>query len=97
MQDSLEFDRAHGCLEWRLRRSGLSRFSPRVPTQWTIVQHVPGQQYDLGRSWVVTGDCLDALADLPTSSVDLVFADPPYYLQLQKELRRPNNTVVDGV
>ena len=31
------------------------------------------------------------------TSVDLVFADPPYYLQLDRELLRPNNTVVDGV
>jgi modification methylase len=58
---------------------------------------VPGQQYDLDGSWVVTGDCRATLADVPAASVDLVFADPPYYLQLQQELRRPNNTVVDGV
>ena len=30
-------------------------------------------------------------------SVDLIFADPPYNLQLDSELLRPNNTVVDGV
>ncbi|HIF11244.1 MAG TPA: site-specific DNA-methyltransferase, partial [Sneathiellales bacterium] len=34
---------------------------------------------------------------LPEKSVDLVFADPPYYLQLEKELHRPNNSRVDGV
>jgi len=78
-------------------RFGLSSLSPRGPTRWAIVQHVPGQQYDLDGSWVVTGDCRAALADVPAASVDLVFADPPYYLQLQHELRRPNNTVVDGV
>jgi DNA modification methylase len=61
------------------------------------VQHVPGQQYDLRHSWVVQGDCRHVLADLPDRSVDLIFADPPYYLQLQKELLRPNNTVVEGV
>ena len=33
----------------------------------------------------------------PPQSVDLVFADPPYNLQLERELLRPNNTVVDGV
>ncbi len=59
--------------------------------------HAPGQAYDLGQSWVVRGDCLAVLADLPPASVDLVFADPPYNLQLQQELRRPNNTVVEGV
>jgi modification methylase len=46
---------------------------------------------------ILNGDSLDVLAKLPTASVDLVFADPPYNLQLDGDLLRPNNTVVDGV
>ena len=46
---------------------------------------------------VIVGDCLDELRRLPSESVDLVFADPPYNLQLDGELLRPNNTRVDGV
>ncbi len=46
---------------------------------------------------VIEGDCLAALARLPESSVDLVFADPPYNLQLSGELHRPDNSRVDGV
>ena len=46
---------------------------------------------------VLVGDCLEELAKLPAASVDLVFADPPYNLQLERQLLRPNNTVVDGV
>jgi modification methylase len=46
---------------------------------------------------IVVGDCLEELALLPGESVDLVFADPPYNLQLERDLLRPNNTVVDGV
>jgi modification methylase len=46
---------------------------------------------------VLVGDCLEELARLPDQSIDLVFADPPYNLQLERELLRPNNTVVDGV
>ena len=46
---------------------------------------------------VLIGDCLAELARLPAQSVDLVFADPPYNLQLDGDLLRPNNTVVDGV
>ncbi|MEM8975803.1 MAG: site-specific DNA-methyltransferase [Pseudomonadota bacterium] len=46
---------------------------------------------------LLVGDCLEQLASLPEASVDLVFADPPYNLQLEKDLLRPNNTVVDGV
>ncbi len=46
---------------------------------------------------VVVGDCVKLMADLPEASVDMVFADPPYNLQLEGELLRPNNTRVDGV
>jgi modification methylase len=46
---------------------------------------------------VLIGDCLQELAKLPEQSVDLVFADPPYNLQLERDLLRPNNTKVDGV
>jgi len=46
---------------------------------------------------IVVGDCLEELALLTGESADLVFADPPYNLQLERDLLRPNNTVVDGV
>jgi len=46
---------------------------------------------------ILLGDCLEELAKLPDASVDLVFADPPYNLQLEGNLLRPNNSVVDGV
>ncbi len=46
---------------------------------------------------ILRGDCVDELAKLPSSSFDLVFADPPYNLQLDGDLLRPNNTIVDGV
>src|SRR6478752_1283477 len=46
---------------------------------------------------VIVGDCVAELAKLPAKSVDLVFADPPYNLQLAGDLKRPNQTLVDGV
>jgi len=46
---------------------------------------------------VLVGDCVAGMARLPPASVDLVFADPPYNLQLGGELLRPNNSRVDGV
>ena len=46
---------------------------------------------------VLNGDCISLMQSLPENSVDLIFADPPYNLQLQKDLYRPNMTVVDGV
>jgi modification methylase len=46
---------------------------------------------------IETGDCVEVMSRLPAGSVDLVFADPPYNLQLAGELTRPNNSRVDGV
>jgi modification methylase len=46
---------------------------------------------------VIEGDCIAAMARLPAGSIDLVFADPPYNLQLNGELHRPDNSRVDGV
>ncbi|MFM7084315.1 MAG: site-specific DNA-methyltransferase [Hyphomicrobium sp.] len=48
-------------------------------------------------NFVVTGDCLEILKKLPAESVDLIFADPPYNLQLSETLLRPNDTLVEGV
>src|SRR5579859_4753537 len=46
---------------------------------------------------VLHGDCREILPGLPPQSVDLIFADPPYNLQLRKDLWRPNLTHVDAV
>ncbi|MCS7070184.1 MAG: DNA methyltransferase [Anaerolinea sp.] len=46
---------------------------------------------------ILKGDCREVLAQLPEKSVDLIFADPPYNLQLQNTLLRPNLTEVDAV
>jgi modification methylase len=46
---------------------------------------------------VIAGDCVEVLPTLPEKSVDLIFADPPYNLQLQRVLYRPNMTKVDAV
>jgi DNA modification methylase len=52
---------------------------------------------DLPLDQVIQGDCVEVLRSFPEKSVDLVFADPPYNLQLRGELWRPNNTLVDAV
>jgi modification methylase len=46
---------------------------------------------------ILTGDCVAELEKLPAASVDLVFADPPYNLQLQGDLKRPDDSRVDAV
>ena len=46
---------------------------------------------------VIVGDCIEKMNELPPESVDLIFADPPYNLQLNGDLERPDQTKVDGV
>lgn len=46
---------------------------------------------------ILAGDCREQLGRLPEESVDLIFADPPYNLQLSQDLWRPNQTKVEGV
>ncbi|HEX9158988.1 MAG TPA: site-specific DNA-methyltransferase [Rhizomicrobium sp.] len=46
---------------------------------------------------VLEGDCVERMQRLPEESCDLVFADPPYNLQLEGDLRRPDNSRVDAV
>jgi modification methylase len=46
---------------------------------------------------ILGGDCIEVMNSLPAGSVDLIFADPPYNLQLKRELHRPDNSMVDAV
>jgi DNA modification methylase len=46
---------------------------------------------------IIQGDCIEELKKLSDNSIDLIFADPPYNMQLENALYRPNNTKVDGV
>jgi len=46
---------------------------------------------------ILQGDTIDLMKSLPSESIDLVFADPPYNLQLNGNLRRPDHTMVKAV
>ena len=46
---------------------------------------------------ILGGDCIEVMNSLPECSVDLIFADPPYNLQLRGDLHRPDNSKVDAV
>ena len=46
---------------------------------------------------ILDGDCVEAMRSLPDASVDCVFADPPYNLQLGGDLNRPDGSAVDAV
>jgi DNA modification methylase len=72
----------------------------RRPAPESVVRGQPGSgrrpELDLVDQ-ILIGDCLVHLAGLPAASIDLVFADPPYNLQLRQELRRPDHSLVDPV
>src|SRR6202790_3547115 len=66
-------------------RRGASVRAPRVSFESAASAHI------------LVGDCVAEMAKLPAASVDLVFADPPYNLQLQGDLKRPDDSRVDAV
>jgi len=66
-------------------RRGASERAPRVS-----LESAPSAR-------ILIGDCVAEMAKLPAASVDLVFADPPYNLQLQGDLKRPDDSRVDAV
>ena len=49
------------------------------------------------RNEIINGDCLKELKKIPKNSFDLVFADPPYNLQIGEKLTRPDTSKVNGV
>jgi modification methylase len=63
---------------------------PEPPPPLEIVRELPLDQ-------VLLGDAVRVMRMLPAASVHCVFADPPYNLQLRGELRRPDDSLVDGV
>jgi modification methylase len=71
-------------------RRGASIRTPRVSFQSTRFESRASAR-------VLVGDCVAELEKLPASCVDLVFADPPYNLQLQGDLKRPDDSRVDAV
>src|SRR5688572_704676 len=57
----------------------------------------PGPSPDLPLDTIIERDCVAAMAALPAASVDMIFADPPYNLQLGGDLFRPEGGLVDAV
>lgn len=57
----------------------------------------PSSSYKTSPGQVLLGDCVPLMQSLPAGCAEMVFADPPYNLQLEKSLYRPNMTKVDAV
>lgn len=77
---------------------GMLRVMGRDQTKRRAAKAAPagGVPSDVENS-ILVGDCIELMNGLPEGSIDMVFADPPYNLQLGGDLHRPNNTKVDGV
>jgi modification methylase len=71
-------------------RPAARRRNPVTRSTVEVVRELPLDQ-------VMLGDCVQLMRMLPPASVHCVFADPPYNLQLRGELRRPDDSLVDGV
>ncbi len=67
--------------------------APRGAPRFNSDAEIPAAALDR----ILVGDCVARLNELPERSVDLVFADPPYNLQLQGDLKRPDDSKVDAV
>ncbi len=61
------------------------------------VKTKPAEAVTLPRNQILAGDCIELMRGLPAGSIDLIFADPPYNLQLKGDLHRPDNSLVDAV
>ncbi len=69
-----------------------------VPRRGASNNRTPRAVYEpVNSGRVMVGDCVAAMSKLAAESVDLVFADPPYNLQLRGDLKRPDNSRVDAV
>ena len=73
----------------RVSRIGAPSRAPRS----VLKPDLPGLEHNR----IIVGDCIEELLKLPEASVDLVFADPPYNLQLRGDLSRPDQSKVDAV
>src|SRR5690606_13377838 len=64
----------------------------------TIVKNTDkNKKTTLPRNQILAGECVETMKTLPSRSIDLIFADPPYNLQLGGDPTRPNNSKVNGV
>ena len=61
-----------------------------------MTKHIRGVE-TLPLNTILDGDCIERMRSLPANSIDLIFADPPYNLQLRGDLHRPDNSKVDAV
>lgn len=55
------------------------------------------KSFEIKLNSIYQGDCVEVMRKLPQGSIDMIFADPPYNMQLRGDLHRPDNSKVDAV
>ncbi|WP_457798450.1 DNA methyltransferase [Methylocystis sp. S23] len=78
-------------------RVGAARLQTRIKVKRTGSSIAGPLRAAPARNMILQGDCVELMRDMPPESVDLVFADPPYNLQLASKLTRPDQSLVDAV
>jgi modification methylase len=82
-------------------RAGVTRSKPQIQVSRTGASvrrpKIIAPCAPLPLDQILLGDCIEQINALPENSIDLVFADPPYNLQLEGALSRPDQSVVDAV
>jgi modification methylase len=69
----------------------------RIAEPRTALRRARAPTRELSHDTILQGDCIAEMARLPDRSVDMIFADPPYNLQLGGDLFRPEGGRVDAV
>ncbi len=78
-----------------VRRVGMGQMLVGEKARLRAAKEVVRPDLPIGR--ILDGDCVEAMRSLPSASVDMIFADPPYNLQLGGDLSRPDGSHVDAV
>jgi len=78
-----------------VRRANMGQLLVGEKARLRAAKEVVRPDLPLGR--IIAGDCVEAMRSLPSASVDMIFADPPYNLQLGGDLNRPDGSHVDAV
>jgi len=67
-----------------------------TPAKKAAAKKAAKPQVDLPLNRILRMDCIEAMRSLPDACIDMVFADPPYNLQLGGDLQRPDGSTVDA-
>ena len=62
-----------------------------------MLKKITNQKKNLPLNKIIKGNCIESMRSLPDNSINVIFADPPYNLQLKNDLSRPDSSKVNGV